>query len=95
MVGDVAGVVGVVASVVEAAADVDEEVVGADRIYTSSVVMAVKLLKLTVNVKSPAMAAKSGMMAILFVGRAVRTPPTWRATVDESWSAVYLGVYPR
>jgi len=55
----------------------------------------VKLLKLTVNVKSPAMAAKSGMMAILFVGRVVRTPPTWRATVDESWSVVYLGVYPR
>ena len=23
------------------------------------------------------------------------TPPTWRATVDEIWSAVYLGVYPR
>ena len=60
MVGDAAGVVETVASVVEAAADVDEEVVGADRIYTSSVVMAVKLLKLTVNVKSPAMAAKSG-----------------------------------
>ena len=84
MVGNVAGVVGVVASVVGVAADVDEEVIGADRIYASSVVVAVKLLKLTVNVKSPAMATKSGMMAILFVGRAVRTPPTRRATVDES-----------
>ena len=59
MVGDVAGVVGVVASVVGAAADVDEEVIGADRIYASSVVVAVKLLKMTVNVKPPAMAAKS------------------------------------
>ena len=76
MVEDVAGVVGVVASVVGATANVDEEVIGADRIYTSSVDVAVKLLKLTVNVKPPAMAAKSGMMAILFVWEAVRTPPT-------------------
>ena len=67
MVGDVVGVVGVVARMVEAAADVDEEVIGADRIYASFVVVAVKLLKLTVNVKLPAMAVKSGMMAILFV----------------------------
>jgi len=95
VVGDVAGVVEIVASVVGAAADVGEEVIGTDRIYASSAVMAVKLLKLTVNVKSLAMATKSGMMTILFVGRAVRTPPTWRATVDVSWSAVYLGVYPR
>ena len=73
MVGNVAGVVEVVASVVGVATDVDEEVIGADRIYASSVVMAMKLLKLTVNVKSPAMAAKSGMMAILFVWEAVRT----------------------
>ena len=67
MVGDVAGVVRVVASMVEATADVDEKVIGADRIYASSVVVAVKLLKLTVNVKLSVMAAKSGMMAMLFV----------------------------
>jgi len=84
VVGDVAGVVGVVASVVGDAADVDEEVIGANRIYASSAVVAVKLLKMMVNVKPPAKAAKSGMMAILFVERAIRTPPTWRATVDES-----------
>jgi len=76
MVGDVIGVVGVVASVVGAVADVDEEVIGADRFYASSAVMAVKLLKPTMNVKPPTMAAKSGMMAILFVWEAVRTPPT-------------------
>jgi len=52
---------------VEATADVDEKVIGADRIYASSVVVAVKLLKLTVNVKLSVMAAKSGMMAMLFV----------------------------
>ena len=77
MVGDVAGVVETVASVVGAAADVDEEVIGADRIYASSVVVAVKLLKMTMNVKPPVMAAKSEIMAIWFVWRAVRT-------VDES-----------
>ena len=26
---------------------------------------------------------------------AVHTPPTWHATIDEIWSAVYLGVCPR
>ena len=45
MVRDVAGVVGAIASVVGAAADVDEKVIGIDRIYASSMVMAVKLLK--------------------------------------------------
>ena len=73
-----------VASVVGAAADVGEEVIGTDRIYASSAVMAVKLLKPTMNVKPSAMAAKLGMMAILFAGKVARTPPTWRATVDES-----------
>jgi len=53
--------------VVGAADNVNEEVIGADRIYASYMVMVVKLLKLTVNVKPPAMAAKLGMMAILFV----------------------------
>jgi len=67
VVGDVAEVVGVVASMVGTATDVNKEVIGADRIYVSSVVVAVKLLTLMVNVKPPAMAAKSGMMAILFI----------------------------
>ena len=38
----------------------------------------------TVNVRPSATAAEGGTMTILFVGRAVRTPPTWRATVDKS-----------
>ena len=80
---------------VGATTDVDEEVIGADRIYASFAVMAVKLLKLTVNVRPSGTAAEAGMMTILLAGKVVRTPPTWRATVDESWSAVYLGVYPR
>ena len=48
---------------VGATVDVNEEV-GTDWIYASSVVMAVKLLKPTMNVKPPATATKSGMMAI-------------------------------
>jgi len=74
VVGDVAEVVEVIASVVGAVADVDEEVIGTDRIYASSMVVAVKLLKLTVNVKPPIMAAKLGIMTILFMWEAVRTP---------------------
>jgi len=80
VVGDVAGVVGVIASVVGTTTDVD----GTDRIYTSSVVVAVKLLKLMVNVKSSVTAMKSGMITIWVVWDVVCTPPTWRATVDES-----------
>ena len=49
----------------------------------------------TVNVRPFGIATEPGMMIILFTWRAVRTPPTWRATVDEIWSAVYLRVCPR
>ena len=49
----------------------------------------------TVNMRPSGTAAEAGTITILFAGEVVRTPPTWRATVDESWSAVYLGVYPR
>ena len=49
----------------------------------------------TVNVRPSGTVAEAGIVTILFAGKVARTPPTWRATVDESWSAVYLGVYPR
>ena len=48
-----------------------------------------------VNVRPFGVAMDLGMMTILFFWGAVRTPPTWRATVDEKWLAVYLGVCPR
>ena len=48
-----------------------------------------------VNVRPFSVAIEPGMMTILFAWRAVRTPPTWRTTVDEVWSAVYLEVCPR
>jgi hypothetical protein len=66
----VAGVVGAIASVVKAVAD--EDVVDANRIYASSVVVAVKLLTTVVQVIWPTMnerpsatAAELGMMTIL------------------------------
>jgi hypothetical protein len=42
-----------------------------------------------VNERPSATAAESGMMTILLAWEAVHTPPTWRAIVDETWSAVY------
>jgi hypothetical protein len=32
------------------------------------------------------------MMTIWFAWETICTPPTWRATVDEIWSVVYLGL---
>jgi hypothetical protein len=49
----------------------------------------------TMNERSSATATESGMMIILLTWEAVRAPPTWRATVDETWSAVFQGVCPR
>ena len=87
---------------VGAVADAGEAVVDADRIHASFVVMAMKLSEPvvqviwpTVNVRPFGVAMDPGMMTILFFWEAVRTPPTWRATVDKIWSTVYLGVCPR
>jgi stage V sporulation protein SpoVS len=70
VVGAIARVVGAIASVVRAKAD--EDMVDIDRIYASSVVVAVKLLTLvvqviwlTVNERPSATAVESGMMTIL------------------------------
>ena len=49
----------------------------------------------TVNVRPFGVAMEPEMMTVLFAWEAVRTPPTWCATVDEIWSTVFLGVYPR
>ena len=102
MAEDDAGVAGARSNVVGAVADAGEAVVDTDWIYASSVIMAMKLSEPVVqviwpmvNVRPFGVAMEPGMMTILFVWGAVRTPPTWRATVDEIWSAVYLGVCPR
>jgi hypothetical protein len=70
VVGAVAGVVGAIASVVRAVAD--EDMVDADRICTFSMVVAVKLLMLVVQVIWPMVnerlsttTVESGMMTIL------------------------------
>ena len=102
MAEDEAGVAGARSNVVGAIADAGEAVVDTDWIYASSVVMAMKLSEPVVqviwpmvNVRLFGVATEPEMMTILFAWRAVRTPPTWRATIDEIWSAVYLGVCPR
>jgi len=71
VVEDIAGVVGAVASMVGATADIGEEVIDANQICTSSMVVIVKLLKPMVqviwsmaNVRSSATAMKSWMMTI-------------------------------
>ena len=48
-----------------------------------------------VNMRPFDVAMDPGMMTILFAWRAVCIPPTWRTTVDEIWSVVYLEVCPR
>ena len=62
-----------------------------DQIWVSSEVMAVwsplrvvHVIWPTVNVRPSGTAAEAGTMTILFAGKTIRTPPTWRATVDES-----------
>ena len=90
MVEDDAGVAGAICNVVGAIANAGEAVVDADWIRASPVVMAMKssepvvqVIWPTVNVRPLGVAMEPEMMTILFVWRAVRTPPTWRATVDE------------
>jgi len=81
VVEDVTRVVRAIASVVEAPTDVGEEVIGADQICASSMVVAVKLLKTVVqviwpmvNVRLSATAVELGMMTIWFAWEAIRTP---------------------
>ena len=102
MAEDDAGVAGARSNVVEAIANAGEAVVDVDRIRASSVVMAMKLSEPVVqviwpmvNVRPFGVAMEPGMMTILLVWGAVHTPPTWHATVDKIWLAVYLGVCPR
>ena len=83
MAEDDAGVAGARSNVVGAIADAGEAVVDADRICVSSMVMAMKLSELVVqviwpmvNVRPFGVAMEPGMMTILFIWGAVRTPPT-------------------
>ena len=74
MAEDNVGVAGARSNVVGAVADASEAVVDADWIYASSVVMAMKLSELVVqvmwsmvNVRPFGVAMEPGMMTILFV----------------------------
>jgi hypothetical protein len=44
----------------------------------------VQVIYPTVNVRTSAVAMETGTMTMLFVWEAVRTPPTWRASANES-----------
>jgi hypothetical protein len=44
-----------------------------------------------VNVKSAGRTMEAWKLTIRLAMESARTPPIWRATVDEIWSAVYRG----
>jgi hypothetical protein len=48
-----------------------------------------------VNVSPAGRTMEAGKLTIWLAIESAHTPPTWRATVDEIWSAVYRGVCPR
>jgi hypothetical protein len=93
----VAEVVGAIAGVVGAIAD--DDVVDTNRIYASSVVVAVKLLTPVVQVILPTMNERTIRLGhgvgdddhLARLGSCTHTP-TWHATIDETWSVVYQGV---
>ena len=83
MAKDDAGVARARSNVVGAIADAGEAVVNVDWIRASPVVMVMKLSELVVqviwpmvNVRPFGVAMEPGMMTILFVWGAIRTPPT-------------------
>jgi hypothetical protein len=47
------------------------------------------------NVRPAGRSMEAGKLTIWLTMESARTPPTWHATVDEMWSAVYRGVCPR
>jgi hypothetical protein len=80
---------------------VDVDSVGAGGACTVSMTSArlsapvVQVNVLIVNVSPAGRTMKAGKLTIWLAIDSARTPPTWRATVDEMWSAVYRGVCPR
>jgi hypothetical protein len=48
-----------------------------------------------VNVSPAGRTMEAGKLTIWLAIESARTPPTWCATIDEMWSAVYRGVYPQ
>jgi hypothetical protein len=80
---------------------VDVDSIGAGGACTASTTLAgpstpvVEVNVLIVNVRPARRAIEAGKLTIWLAMESARTPPTWRATVDEMWSAVYQGVCPR
>jgi hypothetical protein len=47
-----------------------------------------------VNISPARRTMEAGKMTIWLTIESARTPPTWHATIDKMWSAVYRGVCP-
>jgi hypothetical protein len=78
-------------------ADVDVDSVGAGGACTASMTSAgpstpvVQVNVPIVNVRPTERTMEAGKLTIWLTMESTCTPPTWRATVDEMWSAVYRG----
>jgi hypothetical protein len=48
-----------------------------------------------VNVRPAERSMEVGKLTIWLAMESARTPSTWRATIDDMWSAVYQGVCPQ
>jgi hypothetical protein len=71
---------------------------GACTASTASVGASVPVVRVNVpivNVSPAGRTMEARKLTIWLVIESACTPPTWRATVDEIWSAVYRGVCPR
>jgi hypothetical protein len=81
--------------------DVDVDAVSAAGACTASTTSAgpstpvVQVNVPIVNVRPTGRTMEAGKLTIWLAMEFARTPPTWRTTIDEMWSAVYRGVCPR
>jgi hypothetical protein len=62
---------------------------------TGSLALVVQVNIPIVNVSPAGRTMEAGKLTIWLAIESARTPPTWCATIDEMWSAVYRGVYPQ
>jgi hypothetical protein len=71
--------------------DVDIDPVGAGGACTASTTSAGPSTPVVpiVNVRPAGRTMEAGKLTIWLAMESARTPPTWCATVDEMWSAVY------
>jgi hypothetical protein len=79
---------------------IDVYLVGAKGAYTAYTTLVgpsapmVQVNVLIMNISPTGRTMEARKLTIWLAIESTRTPPTWRTTVDEMWSAVYRGVYP-